>query len=289
MLKETKPQSDLVVKHLDQPIVIPSICYDSKTYNTIGIPYVRAYAPCLADRGISEEDFLAFLDELNILNCGHHRLNYVAQAGQMIQFAGNFDPTKITSLVGAGIQANGQLAAWGSASGPLSLKKTFLRQSNKVLFGPKGLQVGIVNSKKLRQLLELHTDAALLTPLSPDYAVPSVEQLIAGERSIVKVPQRQMLAISSCVSELKFCQEYSPSFYSQTSDMRKKAAASVMTLQIGAEVKFEIWRGEALEKLKKVATSKTEKERKAAIKAARKADREAAAVEKLDWLVVQSL
>jgi len=134
-------------------------------------------------------------------------------------------------------------------------------------------------------LLSLGVDADLVAPLGPDFAVPTKEQLKAGHRSPVLVPQRQMMALRDHVSPLTFASETSSGEH--TGWLRRKAAKSVRTWQVGTEIRMEMARGKALEKMSMVAAAPTDKKQDAIFKAARKADKEVAASKKLRWLMIQ--
>ena len=254
---------------LEKPIVIPGCLSTSYRSGSVGLPFIRGYAKHLGSvYDISAETFMDFIDELNILNRGHTAFGYVSGTGSAVHTVGHLDPTKITQLVGLSIKVAGLAGRWASVNGPFSRKKPFLELANKELFNPKGLRVSIVNSKELRHLLNLPPNAPLVVPLVDCWSVPPKADLLKGQRAIVRVPHRSILALVDHVSDIKLLREVSPG--KQKGRGRTKAALEVRRCLVGGEITFEIWRGQALEKLRQAQLATTEKSREKLLKQSKK-------------------
>jgi hypothetical protein len=272
--------------YLDLPIVIPRVCRNPRARAVIGKPFHRAYAPVLSEFGISEEQFLTFIDELNLAKMGHPKVfGSMMTIGSVVHAAGYFDPTGITSLTGRSIHLAGKLAALSSASGPMSRKSMFLKEMNETLFNPKGLSVSLISSKKLRPFLGLAPDRALTASLHPDFAVPTETELLTGKRSIVTVMQRQMLALGGKVSPIQAC----PSLQVRAEDIANSTERMIWAHQVGSEIIMMKARRKALLKMGELAQMTDEKKKNSVMKAVRNADLEVKATERLFWLVVMNL
>ena len=120
-------------KRLDQPIIVPQRRPGEKARG-----FVRAYAPVLADSGISQETFLSFIKNFQGASSASPVLNVVFfSAG-----AAGFVPEPFTQLGSAAVQI-----AAGAAMEVQRRKRTnnFLDQMNEQLFKPRGLYAMIMS------------------------------------------------------------------------------------------------------------------------------------------------
>lgn len=138
--------------------------------------------------GISEADFLAFLDELNIVNRAFLGFQYVNNAGSAVALAGHLYPTRITRLVGKLVVLGGKASSWVSIEGPLSRKRQYLKRSNEELFALRGLKVTIVHSKGLRKLFGLRPDAPHVAPLLGSCTMPPYRSLLPALDQLSEFP-----------------------------------------------------------------------------------------------------
>lgn len=72
------PPAYTSIPRLTRPVVVPQIS------NGIGMPYSRAWAPALLDHGISMEEFVEFIDNLNIVSTGSPPLKVIDAVGGML-------------------------------------------------------------------------------------------------------------------------------------------------------------------------------------------------------------
>lgn len=89
---------------LREPVVIPQRRPGSKERG-----FIRAYAPCLEERGIGQEAFLNFLSECNQALQGSASIQAVRLGAGVISLAP--DPSGISNGVSAGIGAAAAAAA----------------------------------------------------------------------------------------------------------------------------------------------------------------------------------
>jgi hypothetical protein len=261
---------------LSKPLVIPGAC-NPNPKPVHGLPFIRAYAACLADYDISQDCFLSFIDELNTLRAG---IRSIERAGRLVGAVSAVDFSGMTRVIGHSVRLGGQLSQWASVH-------AFLAKANKSTFNPKNLKVDVLNSKSLRKFLELAPNAPLIAPLRDNWTVPAKENLLQGHRAALQVPHRQILAILDRVSDIYLCPD-APDVEAEDM-MRKHLAHGVKNRLNTTEIHFEISRADALQKRRLANTAVTEKERQRLNNAAFKADKEVFATEKIDWLVVQNL
>lgn len=270
---------------LSKPIVIPQVLNHTPK-NTIGKPFTRAYANILAQYSISQEAFLAFLDELNIDYIGHVGFEYTRKAGKVIHLAGNFDPTGITKMVGKTVSMTAELGEMAYIKGPMSKKKWYLNHANEDIFKPRGLKVSIMSGKEVRQLLRVEPKFPLCAPLMMGWVVPSKELLLKGQRSKCRVAARQICQLLPRVHDLVLACEANDALLTDSKLADRQAAKSVRNWQVGSEVQHELWRGQALSLYAAAKSAVTQKEKEKLEKKARALDKEPIHTEKIGWLVI---
>ncbi|KAJ7679380.1 hypothetical protein DFH06DRAFT_1415499 [Mycena polygramma] len=167
-----------------------------------GKPFVRAYSPALESYGISQAEFLHFIDELNIQKRGNLSWHKLMTVGDIVGKAGDFDPTQIINIVGMSLQCVDFAALWNSACGPYANKRVYLRKANRELFEPKGLKASLSSAPELRQRLGMEPDADLALPIehSRMCAMPTKEELGDGQQAPIRAAHRQILALEGRVT-----------------------------------------------------------------------------------------
>lgn len=148
------------------PIAIPQFT------NNKGAPFLRAYAPELADLDISEAEFVKFIDSVNREAQSNPVLTGLDMAGALIRSV----PLPIIPFLGHDISiaskfGNAQLSKSGVAA--------FLESVNESLFGPKGLHASLCTGKVLKARLN-PPGSPLLAPLQLN--VPAEHQLSVWQR-----------------------------------------------------------------------------------------------------------
>ncbi|GKZ38939.1 hypothetical protein AbraIFM66950_011544 [Aspergillus brasiliensis] len=272
---------------LNRLIAIPRVCNLTDRL-LINLPFVRAYTDILLDYGITEETFLEFLDELNIIQAGHTALKYMQKASQAIRFAGHIDPTRITELVGQCSDLTARLIHMAYIKGPFARRTAYLNRANRMLFHPRHLEVSIVSGKQLRKILGLHPKFPLCASLCPLWTVPSKTDLVQGMRSTVRVPGRQLCQLIDYVYDLDLAAEAKKGWGHEQGKVRRDAAKVVRDWQVLSEVQHEIWRGEAIQLYEVAGQANDPKVRKKLLKKAGEMDKEVRHTEKITWLVVQN-
>ncbi|KAJ7796157.1 hypothetical protein B0H14DRAFT_2916149 [Mycena olivaceomarginata] len=266
---------------LDKPLVIPRILEQPRLIrigSKWGKPFVRAYSTALETYGITKEELLDFIDELNVQKRGNLIWQRLITGGAAIKAAGDVDPTNIVKAVGVAIHAVGKMAAWNTACGPYANKVAYLRKANRELFEPKGLRARILSAKELRAHLGMHEWM---------HDVPTKEELIEGKRATIRSPHRQIFALDGRVAEMDLAVEAAIAWRSEADNARKWAGKGIRDQQIFGEINMELQRGKAIKLRDKALAQPTEAKKQKGLKAARKADFEFKMANRNRWLVIE--
>lgn len=151
-----------------RPIAIPQVC------NSKGAPLVRAYAPELADLGISEADFISFIDSINQKALANSTLAGLDATGSFIRKI----PLPIIPLIGHGITT---ASKYGNAQLSKTELATHIESVNESMFAARGLRVVLCTGKVLKARLD-PPGLPLLAPLQLD--APAEHQLNVWQRRI---------------------------------------------------------------------------------------------------------
>lgn len=133
------PPYQLSAPRLNKPIAIPA------TNAKLGSPFLRAYAPVLAQYGLPSESFLSFIDELNRVVVASPPLKILGLAGTIVSFV----PLHTAQMVGHAVSGAADLATYGLSKGRTEI---CLREANRDLFAPRGLKVEIAKLDALAKL-----------------------------------------------------------------------------------------------------------------------------------------
>ncbi|KAJ7367079.1 hypothetical protein DFH08DRAFT_949071 [Mycena albidolilacea] len=254
----------------------------------LGKPFVRAYSTALETYGITKEELLDFIDELNVEKRGNLIWQRLITGGAAIKAAGDVDPTNIVKAVGVAIHAVGKMAAWNTACGPYANKVTYLRKANRELFEPKGLRARILSAKELRAHLGMAPDADLALPIEHEWMhdVPTKEELIEGKRATIRSPHRQFFALDGRVAEMScsrggHCVAFRGRQCQKVGRERDTGPADIWRDKHGAATR------KAIELRDKALAQPTEAKKQKGLKAARKADFEFRMANRNWWLVIE--
>ena len=155
-----------ITSALMKPVAIPQLTQSTftNTMQPVGssaTSYARMYSPSLAQYGISEAEFLCFLDGLNFVSTSSQKLQALNLTSGLL----TFDPTGIgmgVSLVmSMGMQASQQKVFDARA-------EAFLQRVNDEFFNPRHLHVQKCTVDQLRQIANIPSDAPLTIPVSAD-------------------------------------------------------------------------------------------------------------------------
>lgn len=144
-----RPPTYAAPSRLEKPVVIPQVASGP------GLPWVRAYATVLAQHGVSVDEFVEFIDSLNVVASSSPPLQVLGMAGGIVGFI----PFAHAQLVGMGIQA---VAKIGSKALMSTRGSSFVKKANTDFFNPRRLNMSLVRGDALRAKLGLGFD----TPLS---------------------------------------------------------------------------------------------------------------------------
>ncbi|KAL7895085.1 hypothetical protein HDV63DRAFT_412511 [Trichoderma sp. SZMC 28014] len=142
------------------PIAIPQMT------KGIGMPFMRLNSPVLQEHGISEQEFIEFIDTLNIVSAASPPFKVLDLAGGIIgmvphhwaQLTSNL--LKLTAMGGTAIVSKSRTDA-------------FLQEANQQIFGPKGLRVRLITTAALIPSINFPTQKAITLPLALDIPLES--------------------------------------------------------------------------------------------------------------------
>ncbi|KAF8307280.1 hypothetical protein DL93DRAFT_136346 [Clavulina sp. PMI_390] len=129
------------IQRLSLPVALPQtrVAYDA--------PFVRGWNQELALSGVHQDEWLAFLDGLNIAMTTSPPLRVIGAAGQIIGFVPWHWALLTSVLIGVGTRTAGR-----------TLNKTltdrYLRRANTSYFAPRGLRVRLMKTPAVRLFLE---------------------------------------------------------------------------------------------------------------------------------------
>lgn len=221
---------------LRKPIAIPA------TTPALGSPFLRAYPPSLENFQISRELFLHFLDDLNRVAVANPPLAVLGLAGQIVGFV----PLATAQIVGASVQA---AATAGTVAVSKGRTELFLRDANRTIFAPRGLNVEIAKLNALAKLADipildsdgkLDKRATLLAPIEQDDV--SGTQSLTGQ-------QRRLQAMEPYVAHLDI--EPLPEIETPSNPLSKWSKAASERQRKKGEEKNIKSRGKASEKFHK--------------------------------------
>ncbi|KAJ2977324.1 hypothetical protein NUW58_g7847 [Xylaria curta] len=138
---------------LAKPVLIPRVNPGGST------PFARAWAPELADYAVDKEDFVAFIDNLNIIITPHVAFRVLGFAG----FAVGLVPYDIAEGVGGAVEV---VAIVGAVAMNYKRTKNYIALMNEKYFHPRKLHFKIIGTKRLKKLFDLDKKDPCLAPLT---------------------------------------------------------------------------------------------------------------------------
>lgn len=142
------------------PIAIPQMTKGR------GMPFMRLNSPVLQEHGISEPEFIEFIDTLNIVSAASPPFKILDLAGGIIgmvphhwaQLTSNI--LKLTAMGGTAIISKSRTDA-------------FIQEANQRIFGPKGLRACLITTAALIPSIKFPTQKAITLPLTLDIPLES--------------------------------------------------------------------------------------------------------------------
>ena len=148
---------------LPKPILIP------RTLRGHAIPLVRAWAPEAARHDIAQDDFMMFIDTLNILSLPPMSATLLQVASIGIGFA----PMDWADGVSAALA----LAAQGVCYYVVTRQcARFLAKMNESYFHPRRMHARVVGAKKLRRAMGFDRKDPLIAPLTEEVLTMSAQE-----------------------------------------------------------------------------------------------------------------
>lgn len=168
------------------PVVIP------QTAPGIQSSFSRAWAPVLAEHDVRPEDFLQFMDHLNVCKAASPPFQVLNVAGTVL----GFTPIPFAPLVGLGTQVAAGAGSYATARVRIT---RYLERANKEYFVPRGLLARIPKQNVLPQIVGQPENAPLLAPL-PRHAN-------YGNMSVTppSLRDRRLQALGSHIARIEFC------------------------------------------------------------------------------------
>ncbi|KAK9483899.1 hypothetical protein V1527DRAFT_453713 [Lipomyces starkeyi] len=138
---------------LRKPIVLPQMM------SGVGVPFCRAYSRELESHGISCDEFLEFVDKLNVVSTANPPLQVLGLVGGVLGFV----PSFWFQIAGAATQAVAKVGVYSVSKGRT---ESFMKQANRELFAPRRLRVELCNTSALSKILGLSSEVQYFAPLS---------------------------------------------------------------------------------------------------------------------------
>ncbi|KAK5118720.1 hypothetical protein LTR85_007926 [Meristemomyces frigidus] len=143
------PRAHRNQQRLRRPVVIPQVEAGA------GMPFTRAYAPALAEHGVSMDEFVSFVDNLNVMLASSPPLQVLDLAGGIVGFV----PLQTAQLVGLGIAASGNVAVM------MTRGSQFMKRVNSNFFDRRGLKVELAASEAVKAGAGVRPGAPLAAPV----------------------------------------------------------------------------------------------------------------------------
>ena len=172
-----QPPPSSTQHRLARPVAVPQVAA------RLGMPFARAYSPVLRDRGVSMEEFVEFIDNLNVISTASPLLQGLDLAGGIVGMV----PHHIPMMVGNAISLSAKVSTGAVSKGRVAMS---LKKANSDFFGPRGLKVGLATSNALKAKLSMDPDAELVSALEDSIGMD--------------VQQRRMRALERYISPLTF-------------------------------------------------------------------------------------
>lgn len=188
---------DAVHTRLARPVVVPQVS------SGIGKPFARAYSSALQSKGIGMQEFIEFIDNLNLVSTGSPPLQVLDLAGGVVGMV----PHHIPQLVGNALSLTAKI---GTAAVSKGRSNIFVNEANKHFFAPRSLKMEVVGSQVLKERLGLRADADLVAALDGS--------------THLSVQDRRILALEPYTSPLTFDV---PPPTAQTNALERLSAAQV--------------------------------------------------------------
>ncbi|KAK9352673.1 hypothetical protein V1523DRAFT_413342 [Lipomyces doorenjongii] len=147
------PPSLDTIPRFRKPIVLPQMM------SGVGVPFCRAYSRELESHGICCEEFLEFVDRLNVVSTANPPLQVLGLVGSVLGLV----PSVSFQIAGAATQAVAKVGVYAVSN---CRTESFMKQANRELFAPRRLRVELCNTSALSKMLGLSSEVPFFAPLS---------------------------------------------------------------------------------------------------------------------------
>ncbi|KFY42437.1 hypothetical protein V495_04522 [Pseudogymnoascus sp. VKM F-4514 (FW-929)] len=151
--RHTTPITSPIIR-LESPIAIP------QTTHGMGKSFLRAWAPILQYNDISVSDFIAFIDNLNVVSTASPPLQVLDLAGGFVGMV----PHHWAQIAGFVIQGTAKIGTGLVSKGRTEV---YMQEVNEKLFKPRGLKASLASTEAMRTLLRIPADRPTLAPPTP--------------------------------------------------------------------------------------------------------------------------
>ncbi|KAJ9612963.1 hypothetical protein H2200_002904 [Cladophialophora chaetospira] len=213
----TLRSADGTFLRLEKPVVIPQV------RNGVGVPFSRAFSEALTPYDITEAEWLAFLDNLNVVATANPPLQMMDMVGNVIGFI----PHEWAMAAGTAISAVATVGIY-----IVSKQRTdrFMVRSNDEFFAPRGLKATLCTTEALYKILGLlpeDVDPPSLLSSIPFFRRSSSRVNLVpleGSKTQLSIQERRVKGVEAYVAPLTF--EVPPPA-PQTNTLRKICAWQV--------------------------------------------------------------
>lgn len=126
-----------------------------------GTPFMRLNSPALQEYGISEPEFIEFIDTLNIVSAASPPFKILDLAGGIIGMVPNHWAQLTSNLIKLTVMG-------GTAIVSKSRTDAFMQDANQRIFGPKGLKACLITTAALIPSIKFPEQKAITLPLALD-------------------------------------------------------------------------------------------------------------------------
>ncbi|KAI5479931.1 hypothetical protein MNV49_002221 [Pseudohyphozyma bogoriensis] len=151
-----QPPTTMPPGPLRRPIALP------QTGTSSASPFLRGFSTDLEDAGVCQREFMTFVDALNVTIIPNPEVQIAAKAAGI---AGWFVPGLAAGIALTGVQV---VAGVGGAVQVKGATKTCLQTANQNLFGPCGLEVQLMSTQQLNNLIGIYSPPSSSSTFSLD-------------------------------------------------------------------------------------------------------------------------
>ncbi|KAI0602769.1 hypothetical protein F4775DRAFT_588340 [Biscogniauxia sp. FL1348] len=151
--KQEVPDNHQLYMSNSEPVLIPRLSPGDH------ISFARAWAPELEQVTVTKEEFIRFIDNLNIINAPHAAVHVVDLTSFAIALVLNEVACGVSGVLGVAV-------ALSAAAVTYNGNRKCLKPMNEHCFHPRKLHVKIIDRKRIVKMFGLDKDDHLMVPLA---------------------------------------------------------------------------------------------------------------------------